>query len=92
MGKGGGMQQEAVLHPASIISELTGQKIDKLIGLFPHKLTLEPSDDKNEQDAKTLDVMVKVKPLDQEVILMTNTIASMCSPRLNPFSIAAKVF
>ena len=67
----------------SIISELTGQKIDKLIGLFPHKLTLEPSDDKNEQDAKTLDVMVKVKPLDQEVILMTNTIASMCSPRLS---------
>ena len=68
---------DSALGGSSIITELTGQKIDKLVGLFPHKLALEEGGATQE-----LDVMVKVKPLDAEVILMTSTMASMCSPRL----------
>ena len=59
---------------SSIITELTAHKINKLVGHFPFLLETEGGDDIN--------IMVKVKPLDDEVILMLNSMASMCDPRL----------
>lgn len=62
-----------VMTGSSIITELTAHKSNKLIGHFPYRL----STDKGERE-----VMIKVKPLDAEVILMVNSMASMCNPRL----------
>lgn len=60
---------------SSIITELTAHKINKLVGHFPYQLNLS-----GQQDPQN--VMVKVKPLDDEVILMLNSMASMCDARL----------
>ncbi|MES2917822.1 MAG: phosphotransferase [Pseudomonadota bacterium] len=59
---------------SSIITELTGHKINKLVGHFPFRL--------HTVEGEQLDVMAKVKPLDAEVILMANSMAAMCEPRL----------
>jgi NADP-dependent 3-hydroxy-3-methylglutaryl-CoA reductase len=63
----------------SVITELTAEKIEKLIGLIPVRLALAP---RAMGLPRTLDVMVKVKPLDDEVILMTHRLAAMCGPQL----------
>ena len=64
---------------SSIITELTAGKVEKLIGLIPVRLRVDsPAGD----NPRELDVMVKVKPLDQEVILMTHRLAAMCGSRL----------
>lgn len=65
---------------SSIITELTSHKIDKLVGHFPHRISIDSTS--GESEAEPLDVMVKVKPLDDEVILMLNSMAAMCDPRL----------
>ncbi len=70
--------REVEAHPqqstgSSIITELTSHKVNKLIGLFPMSLHTQTG---------VRDVMLKIKPLDQEVILMMNSMASMCNPRL----------
>lgn len=59
---------------SSIITELTSHKINKLVGHFPFQVKTE--------NGKTVDVMAKVKPLDDEVILMLNSMAAMCDARL----------
>ncbi len=60
---------------SSIITELTAHKVNKLLGHFPFQLTFA--------DSKLVKkVMVKVKPLDDEVILMFNSMAAMCDARL----------
>lgn len=59
---------------SSIITELTGHKVNKLVGHFPFRL--------HTVDGEALDVMAKVKPLDAEVILMASSMAAMCEPRL----------
>ena len=53
--------------------ELTAGKIEKLIGLLPVRLTLRSN---GGEHPRALDVMVKVKPLDDEVILMTHRLAA----------------
>lgn len=58
---------------SSIITELTAHKVSKLLGHFPFTLKT------NDGDVR---VMVKVKPLDGEVIIMLNSMASMCDARL----------
>jgi hydroxymethylglutaryl-CoA reductase (NADPH) len=60
---------------SSIITELTAHKINKLVGHYPFELKLA-----GQSESKK--VMVKVKPLDDEVILMLNSMASMCDARL----------
>lgn len=60
---------------SSIITELTSRKINKLVGHFPFRLQVAGRDG-------PVDVMVKVKPLDTEVILVSNSIAAMCDARL----------
>lgn len=59
---------------SSIITELTAHKVNKLVGHFPFTLRTP--------DGATREVMAKVKPLDDEVILMLNSMAAMCDPRL----------
>ncbi|MDX1694547.1 MAG: phosphotransferase [Ketobacteraceae bacterium] len=60
---------------SSIITELTAHKINKLVGHFPFELKLSG-------EQKNIKVMVKVKPLDDEVILVSNGMASLCDARL----------
>lgn len=59
---------------SSIITELTAHKINKLVGHFPFLIGVDNGSD--------IEVMVKVKPLDDEVILMLNSMAAMCDARL----------
>lgn len=60
---------------SSIITELTGHKVNKLVGHFPFRL--------HTVDGEAVPVMAKVKPLDAEVILMVNSMAAMCDSRLS---------
>lgn len=59
---------------SSIVTELTSHKINKLVGHFPYRLY--------DAQGAAIDVMVKIKPLDDEVILTINSLAAMCNPRL----------
>jgi hydroxymethylglutaryl-CoA reductase (NADPH) len=65
---------------SSIITELTARKLDKYVGLLP--LSISFSSAKDRLVDASLDVVVKVKPLDKEVILLANSMAGMCSPGL----------
>ncbi|MES2818138.1 MAG: phosphotransferase [Pseudomonadota bacterium] len=58
---------------SSIITELTAHKVSKLLGHFPFTF---------KSNAGDVRVMAKVKPLDGEVIIMLNSMASMCDARL----------
>src|SRR5262249_15079427 len=53
-------------------------KADKLVGQLPRRLQYLSS----RSGPGHRDVLVRVKPLDQEVLLMTHLVASMCSSRL----------
>jgi len=64
---------------SSIVTELTAGKVEKLIGLIPVNLVVRCGEGRNRVDRS---VMVKVKPLDQEVILMTHRLAAMCGSRI----------
>ncbi|MFD8993424.1 phosphotransferase [Streptomyces abikoensis] len=66
---------EAVSIPMgpSVLSELTSRTVKKDVGLFPMQLKIERDD-----VADKLDVMVKVKPTDREVIKMAGLAAALC--------------
>lgn len=64
---------------SSIITELTAHKINKLVGHFPFRVI---TGEEGEAPSESHEMMVKVKPLDDEVILMLNSMASMCDARL----------
>ena len=66
---------------SSIITELTARKMDKFVGFQP--LSLNYRSQKKSPVKASLNVVAKVKPLDKEVILMANSMASMCSPGLS---------
>jgi hypothetical protein len=66
---------------SSIITELSARKLDKYVGLLP--LSISYSSARNQLADASLDVIVKVKPLDKEVMLMANSMASMCSSGLH---------
>ena len=63
---------------SSIITELTARKVNKLVGHFPLRLGYQTS----AGQLGVVPVVVKVKPLDEEVILMSNSIAQSCGGRL----------
>jgi thiamine kinase-like enzyme len=63
----------------SILTDLTARTAGKLIGLFPFRLTYRAGGDSID---RRLEVMVKVKPLDQEVILAARGVAAMAGPAL----------
>lgn len=62
---------------SSIITELTSRNIRKLVGLFGYTLTL--------QSGRSIETIVKSKPVDQEVILMLSTMASNCGDPLSSY-------
>ena len=62
---------------SSIITQLTARKVQKLVGLFPYRLHAEVRG-----RSGTLDVLVKSKPLDGEVLVMVNSMAAGCGARL----------
>ena len=63
---------------SSILSDLTARGDNrKLIGLFPLRLTYTRGG-----DAKEVELVAKVKPLDQEVIIEAAKLASLCGGRL----------
>ena len=62
----------------SLLSELTRLKTCKLVGQLPRRLEYLSS----RSGPGHRDVLVRVKPLDQEVLLMTQLVAAMCSSRL----------
>jgi hypothetical protein len=58
----------------SIITELTSRGVGpKAVGLYPLRLEYEVGG-----EASVIDVVAKVKPLDEEVILEGNKVASLC--------------
>ena len=63
---------------SSIITELTTRKVNKLIGHFPLRLSYQ----RGEGSRDAVSVVAKVKPLDEEVVLMINVIAQVCGGRL----------
>ena len=76
------LRSESIAHKfkgSSIITEMTSRKVKKLLGLFPYRLRLAGSPDHIEN----LDVMLKIKPLDEEVSLMSNSLAVQCGGRLS---------
>jgi hydroxymethylglutaryl-CoA reductase (NADPH) len=63
---------------SSIVSELTSRGVgDKLVGLYPVRLSHQSA-----AGAGFSDVVAKVKPLDAEIILASNKIASLCGGEL----------
>jgi aminoglycoside phosphotransferase (APT) family kinase protein len=62
----------------SLLSELTRVRTGKLVGQLPRRLQYLSS----RSGPGQRDVLVRIKPLDQEVLLMTHLVASMCSSRL----------
>ena len=64
---------------SSIITELTARKVDKLLGLVPLALRCQSGADGGE---RALEVIAKVKPLDDEVALMAGSMATMCGGQL----------
>jgi NADP-dependent 3-hydroxy-3-methylglutaryl-CoA reductase len=64
---------------SSIVTEVTGRAISKMVGFFPYRLTSRRS---TSDGPLSDEVLVKVKPLDDEVILTVNRLASMCGPRV----------
>ncbi|MFI9203033.1 phosphotransferase [Streptomyces sp. NPDC053048] len=57
----------------SVLSELTSRTVKKAVGLFPMQLRVDHDDVEQK-----LDVMVKVKPTDREVIKMGGMAAALC--------------
>lgn len=72
------VQTEPLRMGTSILTELTARKVNKLIGHFP--LRLDYHDGRGQPGA--VSVVAKVKPLDEEVILMSNAVAQSCGGRL----------
>lgn len=62
---------------SSIITEMTARKVSKLVGHFPYRLDYQA-----DGDTESREVMVKVKPLGDEVGLMINSMAGMCNQML----------
>ncbi|MFD7235310.1 phosphotransferase [Streptomyces syringium] len=57
----------------SVLSELTARTVKKAVGLFPMRLRVD-----HEGVEQKLDVMVKAKPTDREVIKMAGLAAALC--------------
>lgn len=58
----------------SIVTDFTKRRLNKLLGLFPYEFSFA--------DQEPIKIMLKIKPLDSEVTLMLNSLASMCQPTL----------
>lgn len=71
------VELEDAMVGASLLTDLTGRRVKKLVGLLPARVEVAGRDGE-----RTLDVLVKSKPLDEEVLLMSTTMAQMAGPRV----------
>jgi len=62
----------------SLLSDMTRPTAGRLVGQLPRRLQYSSV----QSGAGHRDVLVRIKPLDQEVLLMTHLVASMCGARL----------
>ena len=62
----------------SIITELTARNQEKLLGLIPFRVSYTHQ----AQTHHNVEIVVKSKPIDQEVILLANKMAGMCNSTL----------
>jgi NADP-dependent 3-hydroxy-3-methylglutaryl-CoA reductase len=62
----------------SLLSEMTRPTAGRLVGQLPRRLEYSAA----RSGPGHRDVLVRIKPLDQEVLLMTHLVASMCGSRL----------
>jgi len=69
---------EGVEPGDSLLTELTRSRVRRLVGHFPRRLEFVSA----RSGTGHRDVLVRIKPLDQEVLLMAHLVASMCSSRL----------
>jgi NADP-dependent 3-hydroxy-3-methylglutaryl-CoA reductase len=60
-------------HGQSILTELSARKVSKLVGFFPYRLEY-----RTHGSTLSSEVMVKLKPTDDEVLLMVSSIAGLC--------------
>ncbi|WP_084611119.1 phosphotransferase [Zooshikella ganghwensis] len=66
---------EAPCHAESIVCRLTAEHTTKFLGLLPAKLYFQ-------HQHQPLQVMLKIKPTDEEAIHTLRTLAQFCDPRL----------
>jgi NADP-dependent 3-hydroxy-3-methylglutaryl-CoA reductase len=59
----------------SILTELAGRRVRKLVGLLPYRLEVT-----GREGDRAIDVVVKSKPLDEEILLVSTTMAQMAGP------------
>lgn len=64
---------------SSILTSLASRRVSRLVGFVPLRVRHTSS---GEGSIGVTDVVVKVKPLDEEVMLMAHSIASLCGPRV----------
>jgi len=69
---------EEITLAGSLLSDLTKSKARGLVGLLPRRIRYVSG----RSGPGHKDVLVRVKPLDEEVLLMTHQVASMCGSRL----------
>ncbi len=63
---------------SSILTALSAENVSRLVGLIPVRLTTRGES----TPRTTLEVLAKIKPLDEEVIETVNLLASRCSPEV----------
>ncbi|MEV4742236.1 phosphotransferase [Streptomyces sp. NPDC049555] len=68
-----GVEASHIPMGPSVLSELTSRTVKKAVGLFPMQLRVADGDAEEK-----LDVMVKVKPTDREVMKMAGLAAGLC--------------
>jgi NADP-dependent 3-hydroxy-3-methylglutaryl-CoA reductase len=59
---------------SSIVTDLTARKVSKLVGLLPRRIEYTTGNGAS----GSRELMLKVKPLDEEVILVSNMVAKQC--------------
>ena len=63
---------------SSIIAEVSSRQMEKQVGFFPMRAHYTSSSGEDSH----VDVVLKSKPLDQEIIMIANRMAQMCGPRV----------
>ena len=63
---------------SSIIADISSRNMEKQVGFFPMRAYYTSSSGEDSH----VDVVLKSKPLDQEIIMLANRMAAMCGPRV----------
>lgn len=63
---------------SSIVTLMTAEKVKKLLGHYAVRLAVTA----DQQSTENINIIMKIKPLDSEVIFMVNTVASVCDNQL----------